>query len=571
MTASSESTDPPPPRARWLAPAEILLVLAVFAFQAAWPPPDVNEPHYLGKAKHFWNADWAAGDFFFESADTHLVFYVTCGWLTRWLSLVQVAWLGRLVTWLLLAIAWQRLCRNVIGRPGWAGLSAAIFLAFNVGCHLAGEWVVGGFEAKGLAYALVFAALAALVCDRWNTALVLLGAASAFHVLVGGWSAVAAAIAWGLSPDAPRLRRIWPGMLAGASLALPGILPAIELNWTAEPQIVAEANDIYVLRRLPHHLVPQSFRWPFLVRFALMLVIWLWVMRLPADNTALRRLRSLVTGSLAITLAGFLLSLLTANYPETAAAILRYYWFRLSDVMVPVGIAMHAVGPKGRRKNNFLLHSFSLRERRGEGKTNAGSCFSSGPNPRSTLVWFPICLALVIYARGDYAGLKLFAGEPRADKLGKVLSHDDWRDACRWMADSTPPDALAITPRMAQSFTWYSGRGQVVSWKDLPQDAEAVVRWWQRLVDIYGMPEPSFQGRWHDSLTELSPRQLGELGRRYRAAYLVVESDPPLDLPRLYANGSYAVYQLTSRQGGVQVGQSLGFERLDLKLLTGIR
>ena len=515
-TESSEGADIISPRRRWLAPLEVALVVGVFAFQSAWPPPDVNEPHYLGKAKHFWNPDWAAGDFFFESADTHLVFYVVCGWLTRWLSFAQVAWLGRLMTWLLLAAAWQRLCRNTLGQAGGATLSAAVFLAFNVGCHLAGEWVVGGFEAKGLAYALVLAALAALVRDRWNTALVLFGAASAFHVLVGGWSAVAAALTWLLSPGAPPLRRLWPGLLAGIVLALPGVLPALALNWATEPQIVAEANDIYVFRRLPHHLVPQSFRWPFLVRFALMLGIWLSITRRPTENTALRCLRSFVTGSLAITLAGLLLALITANFPEAAAAILRYYWFRLSDVMVPLGIALHAVSPNPKSKIQ---------------------------NPKSAL-WLVVCLALVVYARDDYAGFKLFGADPRADKSGKVLSHDDWRDVCRWMAEHTPSDALAVTPRLAQSFTWYAGRGEVVSWKDLPQDASAVVRWWQRLVDIYGMPEPSFQGRWHDSLSESSPRRLRELGRRYGAAYLVVESEPPLSLPRLYANGSYAVYQL---------------------------
>ncbi|OYV83331.1 MAG: hypothetical protein B7Z73_16135, partial [Planctomycetia bacterium 21-64-5] len=231
------------------------------------------------------------------------------------------------------------------------------------------------------------------------------------------------------------------------------------------------------------------------------------------------RLRCFVTGSLAITLAGLILALATANHPQAAAAILRYYWFRLSDVMVPVGIAMHAI---------------------------------VGPNPKSIIqnpkcaavVWAAICTALVVYARDDYAAWNFFASAPRADKSGKVLSHDDWRDVCQWMANQTPPDALAITPRMAQSFTWYSGRGQVVSWKDLPQDAVAVVDWWQRLVDIYGMPYPAFQGRWHDSLSELSPHRLRELGRKYGAGFLVVETEPAIDLPRQYANGSYAVYRL---------------------------
>ncbi|OYV85177.1 MAG: hypothetical protein B7Z73_14100, partial [Planctomycetia bacterium 21-64-5] len=112
-------------------------------------------------------------------------------------------------------------------------------------------------------------------------ALMLLGAASAFHVLVGGWATVAAALGWLLSADAPRLRQLWPGVAAGAALALAGIVPALALNVAAEPHIVAEANDIYVFRRLPHHLVPQSFRWPFIVRYVLMLLVWLWLTRAP--------------------------------------------------------------------------------------------------------------------------------------------------------------------------------------------------------------------------------------------------------------------------------------------------
>ncbi|HEX7446499.1 MAG TPA: hypothetical protein VF306_03075, partial [Pirellulales bacterium] len=151
---SADSLGPPAPpvHAGWLPAVEIVLIFLVFVAQAAWPAPDVNEPHYLGKARHFWNNAWAPRDFFFESADTHLVFYAACGWLTRWLTLPQFAWGGRLVTWLLLAWAWRRLSWRVAPRPGWAILTAVILLTLNVGCHLAGEWVVGGFEAKGLAY-----------------------------------------------------------------------------------------------------------------------------------------------------------------------------------------------------------------------------------------------------------------------------------------------------------------------------------------------------------------------------------------------------------------------------------
>ena len=72
-----------------------------------------------------------------------------------------------------------------------------LFVGLMDRCQMAGEWVVGGVEAKGIAYVLVFLGLDSLVRDRWNRALLLFGAAAAFHVLVGGWTAVAAGIGSG--------------------------------------------------------------------------------------------------------------------------------------------------------------------------------------------------------------------------------------------------------------------------------------------------------------------------------------------------------------------------------------
>ncbi len=254
---------------------EIVLLTLIFTAQAAWPPPDPNEPHYLGKAKHFWNPDWAARDFFFNSSDTHRVFYLTLGWLTRYLQLEPLAWCGRLATWALLAWAWRRLSWTVAPRPGLAVLSGFLFLTLSAGYQLAGEWVVGGFEAKGLAYVLVFLALAEIARDRWRAACLLLGAASAFHVLVGGWSVVAAGCGWLLAGrERLPLRRLWPALLGGLLLSLPGLLPGLTLDHGADPQTLRQAHEIYVFERLPHHLLPQSFRAGPIVAQMWMVVAW---------------------------------------------------------------------------------------------------------------------------------------------------------------------------------------------------------------------------------------------------------------------------------------------------------
>ena len=171
---------------RWRAAVEVTLIFLVFFIHAGWPAPDVNEPHYLGKAKHFWDAGWAPRDFFLGTADAHWFFYFAFGWLTRFLPLAAVAWCGRILTWALLAWAWQRLSAALVDRWLYGVLSAALFVALNDRLHMAGEWVVGGVEAKGFAYVFVLLGIEAILRDRWGRGLVLLGAASAFHVIVGG-------------------------------------------------------------------------------------------------------------------------------------------------------------------------------------------------------------------------------------------------------------------------------------------------------------------------------------------------------------------------------------------------
>lgn len=181
---------------RYVILVEVALIFLVFFVHAGWPVPDVNEAHYLGKARHYWNPAWASGDFFLESADAHLAFYWTFGWVLRWLPLVTAAWVGRIVTWGLLAWAWQRLSRAVVPRPLFSVLSAALFVCLLDRFHFAGEWVVGGVEAKGFAYVLVFLGLESLILNRWNRVWLLMGAAAAFHVIVGGWAVVLASLAW---------------------------------------------------------------------------------------------------------------------------------------------------------------------------------------------------------------------------------------------------------------------------------------------------------------------------------------------------------------------------------------
>ncbi|HWB01252.1 MAG TPA: DUF6798 domain-containing protein [Pirellulales bacterium] len=502
---------------------ETALVFGVFCLEGAWPPPDTNEPHYLGKARHYWDPSWCEHDFFLNSADTHLFFYLTAGWVIRALSFPAAAIVGRGVTYALMAIGWRRLSHAIVPWRGAAVLSAALFVALNYRCHMAGEWVVGGFEAKGIAYALVFFALALAVEGQWNGAWIAGGAASAFHVLVGGWSTLALGLAWWLlGANRPPLRSMLPGLMIGGILALPGVVPGLALTKGAAPQIVAQANELYVYERLPHHLWPAKMQPQLIERFLLLSAVWVALCAFTISDPRQAVIRRMVAAALGFAAAGWVISLAAPLWPVQVAGLLKFYWFRSSDAMVPLGAALIGIA--------------WLRQ-----QAQAGDWRRALP------------LVAVLVVAGHFVALTRVRWNnptPRADARGKVVDHAQWCDACAWIQQNTPVDAVFLTPRSCQTFKWYAQRGEVVTWKDVPQDALELVAWWRRMEDVHGK---SFgdgpNDRFYNSLSETSVAHLVRVAQKYGAQFVITECELPLALPCLYQNEVYAVYDLQPTRG----------------------
>jgi hypothetical protein len=516
---------------RSFAVAEVGLIFLVLFVWAGSPPPDVNEAHYLGKAKHYWDPSWSQGDFFLESADAHLVFYWTFGWVAALLPLPAAAWVGRVVAWLLLAWSWRRLSWSLVPRPMFAVLSAALFLVLLDWCELAGEWVAEGVEAKTFAFGFVFLGVAAVVRNRWNMAWLLLGAASAFHVLVGGWTTLAAGIGWlTAGHDRPRWTAMLPGLVGGLVLSLPGLIPGWLLTRGFAPQTVDEANQIYVYYRLPHHLLPSAFSPDKYAAYGALLAAFvvlgvLTVREGKLDGRA-RRLWGVVAGALLIGAAGMAIFLVTQNNPPLAAKLLRFYFFRASDALLPLGASLTC---------GVLAMRWA----------------SSHPKRSATL----IVVAVLISAAG--IGARFFDRQrdfrPGADRQAlpafpdpreTEAAYDAWRRLGQWIDSHTPPGARFLTPRAQQTFKWYAQRAEVVTWKDVPQDAAALVEWRRRFDEIYG--PIGWRG-----LTAYSDEQLADLARKYDAQYIVIDrrrAARRLGLERVYPawpheNLYYEVYR----------------------------
>ncbi|QDT13142.1 DUF6798 domain-containing protein [Stieleria marina] len=553
---------------------EIVLLTLLFFVYAGDMAPMVNEAHYLVKAKNFWDAAWCQNDLFTASGKAHTTFYFLFGWPTKFLSLSATAWIGRVAGWLLLAFGLQRLTARVIPGEFASMVVAIIWIAGVEHGNLAGEWVVGGIEAKVPAYGFVLLALSEMVDRRWNRVWQLLGIASAFHVLSGGWSVIAASLAWLMTehkrPDGKAF--FTPALFVGGAIALFGLVPAFYLTIGVPREDTVAAAEIYSYFRIKHHLLPADFQIWWFVRHGILiaLTVMLYTLTLKSASAIpdsqrqqLRLLLWFTMGAVLIAFAGLVVGSLPAYAPELAAKLLRYYWFRLTDAIVPLMLAILAASAVYRQPIFFCKPADSA-------STDAASAIKSPTNGASkngppitpkpshwgnTGSWLVLLASATFFAmstiKRSHLGIppsashKLLGWAPDATVQQQRAGFADWLAVCDWVRESTAKDEVLLTPRHQQSFKWYAERAEIVNWKDVPQDAESLLEWDHRFADVF----PRRLGRVRVTIKYADLKRYRD---KYGVRFMVVDrriTGPNLPLVQLYPvgkeiNATYAVYEL---------------------------
>ena len=283
-----------------------------------------------------------------------------------------------------------------------------------------------------------------------------------------------------------------------------------------------------------------------------------------------------------------------ANNPARAAGLLRFYWFRLSDVAVPMGVALAGpvflvwVSTRAKRlwPHNWRRAMFvsGLRRPRHRGRpglahrhrhrhgpvppshgkpprdwrlpSSSAAWRSSRKSPchfrlvRQVLIAAVAALSVVLLLLAPATHMVVSAvnrATPVVPRADRIWDYWGWVDACRWIAESgeIPPDARFLTPLMGQTFKWYAQRSEVVSWKDVPQDAESMAQWWHSVLDIYRRDNQLVGRGWHNSLARLDARRLRYLGEKYDAPYLITFRWPrKRNFRILYENRTYIIYRM---------------------------
>jgi hypothetical protein len=543
--------------------ADWIGVFALFFLYAGGLVPGVNEPHYWTKSAHFWDPNFGAGDLFLESGNAHWLFYATFGALTQAFSLPAAVWIARFLLWGILALGWTWMARSMLSSfernteatdtfstcpeqavPWIATLCGAGWLAGMHWGHWAGEWVVGGAEAKVAAYACIFGALGCFFRKQVWFAWPLLGLAGAMHIVTGVWVIVCCTvISYGLSDPGPKRVHRWISIHAGPVaaailLASFGAIPALAMDGGVPAETVGKAAVIQVYTRLGHHLAPSLFaelRWQsFFVLLAIgFLVHWV-ALRQPVRQWPLG-VRWLVANAwlaLGIAVVGTLIDFGLGSVDRTlAASVLKYYWFRWNDVAWPLGVAAlvaamaygHLRRASDRPEQSWIAAAWLVA---------IGALLIGNRYVENVRAWIPF---------GDRARLL----SKWDDEPTQLQHYRDYLAVCAWIQKNTDSQGIWLTPRNQQSFKWHTHRAELATTKDMPQNSQAILEWAARLEDAYPLNEEKIQIPW-------TTERLWELHSKYGIRYVLLDQrvpqqGPPL-LPILYpppgeVNPTFSVFE----------------------------
>ena len=308
--------------------------------------------------------------------------------------------------------------------------------------------------------------------------------------------------------------------------------------------MAAQAHQIYVFERFPHHLDPAKF-WADGFVLPFLLIVGLWLLLWPSASRQSRR-----KAAVAVHRGG------GGHRPDRGgdqpAGPLRPGTGRRLDavLLVSAGRRGGAAGPCPAERAVVR----PAEDARGAGGRDRGGRLPRGRLRRAQTVFRPALRRTA--GRWHWPGGRPVFGRPARPRAAALSPATAGGQAAKLQRlgrclplgvgpGAHPPDARFLIPRMAFTFKWYAGRGEVVNWKETPQDAASLVDWWERIQDIYATGKPPPLEKYYTSLADAGAPKLQELAKKYEADYLVTQvSLPMLPLPEVYKNESFVVYKM---------------------------
>jgi hypothetical protein len=472
--------------------------------------PSNNEYVYLLQLAKLWNPDLLSNDWTFSGPlFTHFVFNFIFGSLTLLFSLEVVGWIGRILSWSLILVALLQFGKQ-FRIPLWMITVSILLWLFYRQSIVGGEWILGTFEAKCIAYALLFFSLNGFIRQGLIWPSILLGLAFSFHPLVGLWGALAVGFSL-IVLRYPIVALIKSGCYT-ALFALPGLIPLLATSFEGGRES-SEAWRFIALVVIPYHLDPFYFGGSGKLLLLAILMCFNWFQfKSDSESHALRLLISF-QAFLGLFFALGFLARFTNNYQ-----LLMFMPCRLFPVLLPLFFFLHLM--------SALHHCGSIKA--GKGLVMVGFlAFASFGNPVQLFV------DRVVYHYEQW-----------------TRQEGDLETAFKWIAKNTPANSIVILPPWRSDSFYFSQRAQIANlW--VPR-WDRLTEWRERLESVGGDLSGVRDGsnwfkesaeRLAHNYNQLTATDIASLIEKYGAEYLV--SPANYNYPVIFHSGIYNVYSLT--------------------------
>ena len=489
-----------------------------------------NEVDVLPFAKQIVNRNWLPNDWYLNlDIGYRLPFSLFIGHLVSWLGFEAGGYVGRLLIYLILGIAFYTLFRALQLKFPFGLLALLLFVSNQ--SLVAGEWIIDGAETKPIAYALAILSFAFFFRKRFLLGFAFAGAAISFHVLVGFHALFCTAVAILLNKEWRSQWRqyfihSWPFFIT-ASFGLVAITKQLFEQSNVDAH---KAWEIYVQFRNPHHTLPSAWDGSLWVGLLILAIGLFLVMYFVGRSDAVRFVSAYALGSVLLFLFGLTLFALG----ETT--LLRYYWFRFADVMIMflstvlIALVLDGIGD-GRIFTDRFLYQFQLKLQ-----------------PKLKYLLGRIAPTVIIYAAILMIFLSLYQLSTNY-KNSRQSNTEPRISAFEWISEYTPKEAIFLVDPGMFDFYLHAERAMFVSWKHVPNSATDILEWYARIILCNGGRLPEKNG--FDSVEELQSnfykldeKQIRQIADSYGISYYLGLPSQGLSFEMVYSNQSFAVYKI---------------------------
>jgi hypothetical protein len=502
-----------------------ILWVAIILFRFPIKPFIGNEVDVLPVARQAVEKGWLANDWYLNLAGPYReAFNLLCGpLLTSGIGFHWGAFLLRLLLYAFLAYGFYSLFRALGLRFSLMLLALVIFLSKQ--SLVAEGWMVGGVEAKAFAYGFILLSGAAFLEKRYWRGFAFAGAAFSFHALVGAFSLTA--IFGALVLNKGEYGRDWRAIAKSSWIfpltgifglfALLGYLTHLHSGGGAE---VTRAYEIYVGFRNPHHTLPGYWKGHYWIFRLVVSVVLLVATYLLSRSSRLRFIAAYALSSSVFFMVGLGLFAL-GKIPA-----LRYYWFRLPDVLLPLTVSIVVAVMMGDLMS---------------GKGRLGKLIER-PGVRRALVGFIFLLVFL-------APFSHRIGHTR-EESGDKASANQILPMLNWIRGHTPQGAVFLIDPTLDKFYVYAQRAQFVSFKHAPYQQPAdVLEWYRRILLCNGGRRPqksSFRvyPELRANYNHLSGEAIRAIAEQYKLDYYLSKDRRDLPFERVHSEDGYTLYRV---------------------------